>query len=311
VKVLGLSADEDCAGVGVGLVKAFRGTDIEFRFVRRAQNYIHYETDIEWLPGDDATGREVERLYRAADIVHVMQWPRVIDPAWPRKPTLYHHHGTVFRNHAAAYVDLARRGDRYVVSTLDLWLYGPDCLTWLPNVTDLAALPKRVPHEGLRIAHAPTARGTKSTEAFLAACRRLGRETAITVDLIEGVTHAECLRRKAAADIYYDQVLVGYGVNAIEAWGMGIPVVAGASKSQSAAHGIAIPDGVLDEMRRRFGCLPFVLADETTIYDALRSLVDPDARQKAAERGLAHVRRFHSPEAVVAALRPIYEGLLR
>ena len=113
------------------------------------------------------------------------------------------------------------------------------------------------------------------------------------------------------ADIYYDQVLVGYGVNAIEAWGMGIPVIAGASKAQAAAHGIGIPDGVLDEMRRRFDGLPFVLADETTIYDALARLVDPVVRQKAAERGLAHVRKFHSQEAVVAALRPIYQELLR
>lgn len=43
----------------------------------------------------------------------------------------------------------------------------------------------------------------------------------------------------------------------------------------------------------------------------LARLVDPVVRQKAAERGLAHVRKFHSQEAVVAALRPIYQELLR
>ena len=254
IRVLGLSADEDTAGQGYALKQAFDrlAPDIDFHFVRRAENYIRYPKDIEWLPGDDVTGRKVEALYRRADIVHIMQWPRVVDPSWPKKPMLYHHHGTVFRHHASAYVDLARRGDKYIVSTLDLYLYGPDVLTWQPNVCDLDALPKRVPHKGLRIAHAPTNRNGKSTAAFLAACDRLRRDVEIEVDLIERVTHAECIRRKAMADIYYDQVLVGYGVNAIEAWGMGIPVIAGASKAQAAAHGIGIPDGVLDEMRRRF-----------------------------------------------------------
>ena len=33
--------------------------------------------------------------------------------------------------------------------------------------------------------------------------------------------------RKGRADVFVDQMILGYGCNAIEAWGMGIPVIAG------------------------------------------------------------------------------------
>lgn len=149
----------------------------------------------------------------------------------------------------------------------------------------------------MRIAHAPTNREVKSTAAFLEAADRLRAEGHdIEVDLIEGRTWDECLERKARADLYFDQVILGYGNNAIECWGMGIPVIAGAAPA------------TLDEMRRRFGDLPFYVATEATIYDALKALVESaDLRAEYAAKGLAHVRQWHDEAKVVAQLQDIYQ----
>ena len=147
----------------------------------------------------------------------------------------------------------------------------------------------------MRIAHAPTDRGIKSTAAFLEATEQLKAEGhPIEVDLIEGVPWSECLARKAKADVYFDQVKLGYGNNAIEAWGMGIPVIAGAAPATQA------------EMVRRFGDLPFYNATEATLYDALRAMLNPSIRELYAHRGLMHVRKYHDERVVVEQLKDVY-----
>lgn len=156
----------------------------------------------------------------------------------------------------------------------------------------MAALPGE---DAVRIAHAPTDRGIKSTAAFLEATEQLKAEGhPIEVDLIEGVPWRECLARKAKADVYFDQVKLGYGNNAIEAWGMGIPVIAGAAPATQ------------EEMVRRFGDLPFYNATESTLYDALRAMLNPSIRELYAHRGLMHVRKYHDERVVVEQLKDVY-----
>jgi hypothetical protein len=148
----------------------------------------------------------------------------------------------------------------------------------------------------IRIAHAPTNREIKSTEPLIAAVDRLKEEGhSVELDLIEGQTWDTCLARKAKADIYFDQVLLGYGNNSIECWGMGIPVIAGAQPA------------TLAEMERRFGSLPFYTATEATIYDELKAMVtSPDLRAEYSQRGLEHVRAWHDEAKVVELLKDIY-----
>ena len=118
----------------------------------------------------------------------------------------------------------------------------------------------------------------------------------VDLELIERERWDRCLQRKARADIFFDQVILGYGCNALEAWGMGIPVVCGAS------------DPTLDEMERRFGRLPFYHATEETIYDALKELVEsPELRAKYAAIGNRYVREYHDEVKVVDQLKRIYQ----
>src|SRR6185369_16504535 len=124
-----------------------------------------------------------------------------------------------FRLHGPAMLaEQRRRRAIGLAATLDLYLMAPDDLTWAPALYDLdwlASLRSPIDDGILRIAHAPTNRTIKGTDAFLAAAERLGRELPVEVILVERQSWYSCLHAKAIADIYFDQVALGYGNNAI------------------------------------------------------------------------------------------------
>lgn len=296
MRVLNVSMDADTGGNGIRTVRAFaKLTDWPYRFACRVTNWLEYPDDLPW------SGALEE--WRKADVVHVREDFRAQAALGaPDRPTVIHHHGTIFRRNARQLVrEQRQKRAQGLAATLDLWLMAPDDLTWAPAMYDLdwlAAMRRPVRDGVLRIAHAPTNRQIKSTDAFLAAATRLGRELPVEVILIERRPWAECLKLKARADIYFDQVTLGYGNNAIEAWGIGLPVIAGGAAD------------TLDEMQRRFGALPFFLADEASIYDALRWLAEAAHRAEWIDAGRAHVERFHSEAAGVELLQGVYRDAL-
>lgn len=255
----------------------------------RKTNYLGYPIDASF---GDACAFD-------ADVVHARNSFRAARMAGcSGKPMVIHHHGTRLRNNPARILAEQQHARAVgLAATLDLWLLARDELEWLPAPYDLAFLAslRRPVEDGvLRVGHAPTNRAVKSTEAFLAAAAKLGRELPVAVVLIEGQSWWDCLKLKATCDVYFDQVLLGYGNNAIESWGMGIPVVAGAQ-----------PD-TLAEYERRFGSIPFPVADEGSIYQALRGLADPGVREWWRHRGLEHVQQWHAEKRVVEQLQSVY-----
>jgi hypothetical protein len=291
MKILSLPLGADTGGVSAAIGRAFHGVSgWQFRAMIATRNYIDYPVDLEWSQA------AVAEWWTWADLIHLhhnlRQYRRL--KHFPPRPLVLQFHGTGFRERPRPLLaDMRRHKALGLVSTLDLWLLSPRDLEWLP--CPVKVQPRQPETEMVRIAHAPTDRGIKSTQAFLEATNQLQAEGhRIEVDLIEGVTWAECLARKAKADVYFDQVKLGYGNNAIEAWGMGIPVIAGAQPA------------TLEEMESRFGLLPFYTADEATIYHALKAMLDPSLRDEYAQRGLEHVRRFHDERVVVEQLKDIY-----
>lgn len=287
----------DIAGDGIRTKQAFGRHANTWDYdvcVERERAYA-YPTDRPWA--------DIDALANAADVLHLRNTFAVQRALRVDKPAVIQHHGTIFRRNTDALLrETARRGAVGLASTLDLWLMAPDDLTWLPAPYDLDWLASmRHPSEAkpLRIGHAPTSRAIKSTDAFLLAAGKLSNQIPVDVVLIEGRTWADCLALKATCDIYYDQVTLGYGNNAIEAWGMGQAVIAGAA------------DDTLAELTRRFGSLPFVLADEGSIYNALLILADPDERDWWALRGTQHVRQWHDEKYVVGQLKQEYERVAR
>jgi hypothetical protein len=288
VRILSYSAGADTGGQGIRLKRAFDNhTDHTFRSLTRSTNYIQY-------PRDLAVTERV-RAIRQADVIHAhasfVQLERV------EKPMVIHHHGTGFRNNPEKHLERMRQRNVHgLAATLDLWLIAPLELTWLPAPYDIEWLASfRQPKDGpLRIGHAPTERKIKSTDAFMAAVAKLRKTHDVELVMIERQSWDKCLRQKGSVDVFYDQVILGYGNNAIEAWGMGIPVICGGQ-----------PD-TLAEMRNRFGELPFYEATEATIYDALAAMTDEKTRAEWSAKGHAHAERFHSEQAVVELIEPVY-----
>ena len=125
-------------------------------------------------------------------------------------------------------------------------------------------------------------------------CRAQGMDIELVV--VRDKPWLEAMAIKATADIYFDQVKLGYGCNAVEAWGMGIPVIAGAD------------DWTLNQMRSVYDTseLPFYAATEDTIAAALVAMSDKATPYHLCRRGMAHVRRYHDELPALARLASLY-----
>lgn len=270
---------------------------IVIRSAHKAEAYFEFPRDILW---DRTTDAEVRRLANEADVIHLNNNWRAYKLLHLRKPALLHHHGSLFRNNPGVLLNVAK-AYRFVqaVSTHDLLRYSPD-LEWLPTAYDIDALRefgeanRREPDGRIRVVSAPTNRAYKSTDLLEKAVAKLQKK-GLPVDLvlIEGKTWAECMSVKATADIYFDQVILGYGCNAVEAWGMGIPVIAGADP------------WTLDRMRQDFP-LPFYESTEDTIGEAIEALMDPMLRAKYAGKGFEHVETWHAEKPALTKLVELY-----
>lgn len=254
-------------------------------------------------------------LYRQADVVHLRNtmrgWQQ--QDAGQGKPVLLHHHGTLFRDSHLRVSALARQvGAVEVASTLDLVLLEPG-LDWLPSPyeademarlrADSRAELRDMPGV-VRVAHMPTNAKVKNSGPIMAALQQL-QDDGHRLEIITNVDpkgHARhvswrtALWHKAKADIYIDQLTLGYGNNAVEAWAFGQPVVAG----------VADPV-VRDEMLRRWGTLPFVPATPDNIYLVLLRLIQSATmRAEYTAIGKEHFDRYHDSRKVVAQLQGLY-----
>lgn len=303
MRVLIISSGEDSGGVGIALKRAFdRHTDWDVRQVRMVNNYLDYPVDIELSPD---TLPEVDDLFEKADVVHFMErwWGPKRYASFFNKPKIMHHHGTIFRNDPTTLMEQSELyGAISVVSTIDLLLSAPpDTLRWVPNPCHIEKMEQtskahRLGHEGVLAAHAPTGREKKGTAQWLQALEGLP----VDLRLIENVTWEECLRQKAEADLLLDQLRVGYGLNAVEAWAMGIPVISG----------VGDPN-VTDRMFQLIGYLPFYHCTQTTVAERLSEFVgDPALRCEYAELGNQYVKDFHDERLVVAEWQDIYREAL-
>ena len=158
------------------------------------------------------------------------------------------------------------------------------------------------PGETLRIAHAPSKRAVKGTEAVLAAVESLQAKGApVELDLIEGVPNAEARLRYAAADVVVDQLRIGwYGMFAIESMALGKPVV------------VHLDEQAAAETEEAFGLeLPLVRADESSLEEVLAGLVEARAELPALGlRSREYVERVHAHTAVARRVLEIYERVI-
>lgn len=312
-RILHLCAGQDTGGQAIASKFAFAGHDptVTVNVVTASRSYIGYPLDPDLTDDPNARGNWrpelVERLYADADVVVIHRDPDLYErfDKGQRKPIVIHHHGThLRRDPASVFARGEAIGARQVVSTVDLLLLAPGS-TWLPQIIDIERMRAlrdayHRPDKTIRIAHAPTDRIVKGTATVEAVISRLKRRYPVVPVIIERLSWDHCLARKATADIYVDQFGLGYGNNAIEAWAMGMPVIAGASAP------------ILARMRREYRrkTLPFYEATVDTLEARLVELIEsPDLRAEWAQRGMEHVERFHAPAVVVARLKALYASV--
>lgn len=291
MNVLIICPGSDTGGQAIRIKQAFdRRPDsgITVRTVRKANEYLNYPADAGW----DA----LPALYEWADVVQFQATAR--DYGWldcgSRKPVVVHHQGSRLRDNSAAVVaEVESIGASQIVSTVDLLECVPEGTPWLPSPYDPAFLARYAsPRRRITIAHAPTNRTVKGTDAVIRAVASLE----VDFDLIENREWRVCLSRKGRANIFIDQLYLGYGNNAVEAWGMGIPVVAGVSS-----------EAVRTRMLRMWGGIPFVEATEGTLADVLDMLIhSAEARMAAGDVGIEHFMRWHDETVAVEMLKEIW-----
>ena len=282
------------------------------RSFRKAADYLGFPADITPQMVTRPSRRAwVERYLEAVDIVHCHNQYRHAN-GWalinPDARWLMHQHGRIprdsdriaWRDHQAAD---AKRGAMRYVSTLNLLSYvDGDAERWIPAPIDLeryAALP-REKHEIVTIGHSPTRRDYKRTELLIATVNSLNaRGYRCGLDIIEGVTHAESLARKARCHIIFDQIHLCYGNSGLEGMAMGLPVVCGMDAETHAT------------VERVVGYRPYVTADDATLETVLLSLViDEAARKEAGTLGRCYIEERHAAPVVAAKMAAIYEAMV-
>lgn len=300
LSALAIGNDDPAGVVGRYRLAAEKLGIVKIRSVARTVHYFDWPTDIEWTRQNEPLIRD---LMQSADVIHLNNSYRGVQRYHLRKPMLLHHHGSMFRNNTGHMMAMARQS-RWVqaVSTIDLTRPDPDVLHWLPTAYDVDGLRaygrknRREPDGRIRIVHCPTNRQLKATDLLIAAVDELRAEgLPLDLVLVEGQAWAKTMEEKAKADILFDQTMFGYGCNAVEAWGMEIPVIAGADPWTIAA------------MTRTFGRIPFSVASDASILDVVRQMAtSKDARDEMAEVGFAHVKRWHDELPVLEKLAELY-----
>jgi len=158
------------------------------------------------------------------------------------------------------------------------------------------------PGGAMRVAHAPSKRAVKGTEAVIAAIERLQERGApIELDLIEGIPNREARLRYAAADVIVDQLRIGwYGMFAIESMALAKPVVVHLDEEAAAETEVA------------FGReLPLVRADERNLEDVLAGLVEVrESLPELGRRSREYAELVHAHTSVARRVLEIYERVI-
>src|SRR5438309_7913038 len=201
-----------------------------------------------------------------------------------RRRSVLHYLGSDIRGKSRAELAWGKRADAEIVGSWDAHRWVPEAHVVPPGIDLTRYAPASPPeNDRVRVAHAPSSRAKKGTDAVIAACGELDVE----LDLIEGVKHDEARRRYALADVIVDQLVVGwYGLFAIESMATGRPVVT------------YLHQDAVEQTEREFGAqVPIVNATKETLVEKLRPLVESAAlRRELGERGrecVAHVPDRH------------------
>jgi glycosyltransferase involved in cell wall biosynthesis len=231
-------------------------------------------------------------------------------------PLVFTHYGGYARKHAddPGYIAHVLRYDARVAMTPDLcfdWFDG----SYIPHGIDVRRFPYSW-RDGRVVGHSPSTPARKGTDELIEAFRDLD----LTLDVIHGVSHDECLARKATCNLFFDQagreqievlgiddVIGWYANSALEAAVRGIPTIAHLSddsfdKAARAGKDIRESCAIINTPRGPEGIRQTIAA----YFD-----LSPSERRELSHRTRAWMEAFHGYEAVGPQLAALYDGLRR
>lgn len=296
-------AREDCAGVAHKLKVAADSLDgHSAHSISLYRTRLNYPEDI-FRPSNDVL---IEYRRWSDAVVMFDGWSRTNEIA-SGKPLAVVYNGSGYR--ATWRHRNEQDKDNGIVqfgTTIDLTCdtYGSS-MNWLPVPMEIVD-PTPEKTEGVfHIIHCPTHRGRKSTERIV---EELGDLDGVRLEIVEGATNDECLRRKGKAHLLIDQFYVGYGVNALEAWALGMPVIANTERLP-VEYGVECPGR--EETLARYESItgrkfyPFIVCDIVhagMLRAAVKELATSSTLVADRDRGMGYLKEFHSAEAVIGRL---------
>lgn len=301
---IAIVTDFDVAGQPSLLCRTINAHTIhKARLVVIKGDYLAYDRD---LILDGAGADETQECFRVideADLFHIGRFPVDFGPVKWRQ--ILRADNAIIQYFGS---EVRHRGDeakRFHDETGILAISGAD-YTMLENalffyhvkvMCDLNRITSAPPIDGtIRIFHSPTNRAFKRTDLFLEVFERLKTKFPVELDLVEGLSNAQCLARKSTCHMTYDQMSSGaYGLAAIESMAAGHAVLC----SQSNFWASCFPDN------------PIVCVRPDTLESVLEQLLsNPEEIMRVGQAGKAWARRYHDPQVVVRQYLWLYDQVV-
>jgi hypothetical protein len=305
-----------------------RHTDFAARLVVLSPHEYRYPLDLVPHAVINDDWRSVRTLIEEADVLHLKDEkgffnrstpapPDLLASRRPGTPLVFTAFGGYFRRRWAdkAFRRYVAHFDARVAITPDL-IYPDFDAEFIPHAIDTDRFPYSW-EDGSVVSHSPSTAARKGTNQFFKALNRLRTEGLdLDVDVITGVSHDECLRRKQRSTLFFDQAgreikhrlgsdtIIGwYGNSAIEAAVFGIPTIAHLSRE------------AFDGARRAGRDIEDACAIINTPYgaDGIRGTIQrffassPAERFEYSNRTRRWIEDFHSYPACATALAALYQ----
>lgn len=299
----------DFGGLSYILCKAINSLT-DHHAVNIARNRQYTQKPVMLVKSPD-TKKEIRRLIRNADVLHINESVLIpgelwVDPVNCRdKKVILHAHGTPFRVEPDKIKQFFRSRFpqmKIIVSTPDLLAQGEG--TWFPSITPIEELNERYKTRRNNppvIYYSPTKLeeywDLKNLNKATNQLRREGLK--FHVHVRSDITHRLNMELKSKADIYFDELKIFYGINALEAAAFGLVVIHGISPYCRA---------YMRKRKMRSSFKAVRMGDAKGLTDVLRRLVkERKHRVRAGRAAFRYVKRVHSPEVCVKRFLALVE----
>jgi hypothetical protein len=279
IKVLFLS-QKDFAGSGVKLSQALNNKSNKYQSRFVALNPANFGAENDIVTNDL---QFIQKAIDEADIVHLKG-----DNPPKHFSKLVFHEKVLFQTVGGS--SFRKRKGKKLHDFEGLHLSGitPELTeVWIPHSIDVLKNEWKKPTGKIRIGHAPSNRSKKGTSLFLEAIKDFDN---VELVLMEGLTNKEVIELKKTLHIFADQfVIPAYGMNAVEALAMGIPVISSCMDID--------------------GCPVYRVAEYTkeAISDAIGQAIK-GLNQTASKKAFDWAKKIHSQESACKRLESFYES---